>query len=510
MLEQRASGILAHLSSLPGPYGIGDLDAGYFFLDFLEQAGQSYWQFLPTGIVDDVFGNSPYMSLSAFAGNPLLISPTLLLEKGLLQSEDLLGKPHFSEYTVDYSAVKEFKNRLLATSFQRFLAIRLFDEAFEQFCREAAGWLDDFVLFMSLREKFDSRPWYAWPRKIAVRDGKSLARAAKELEERCRFHKYVQFIFFMQWRRMRQAAQKKGIRLIGDIPIYVGLDSADVWANQSCFDLDRATLQPRHVAGVPPDYFSETGQRWGNPLYLWEVDGRPNERLYEWWRQRFLHINSMVDVVRIDHFRGFASYWQVPASEETAVNGSWVKGPGPFFFEQVREATSGIAIIAEDLGVITPDVEELRDTLGFPGMKILQFAFDSDPLNLYLPHNFPTTNCVVYTGTHDNDTTLGWYFDSQVPQASKDRARRYANSDGQVIHRDFVRMAYASVAALAVIPLQDVLGFGTDCRMNRPSVLEGNWLWRCASPFLSPEVIHYLRDEVRFYGREASCPLNKG
>lgn len=510
MLQQRSSGILAHLSSLPGPYGIGDLDSAYFFLDFLEQAGQSYWQFLPTGMVDDVFGNSPYMSLSAFAGNPLLISPALLLEQGLLHREDLLGKPHFSEYTVDYSAVTDFKNRLLAMSFQRFLAIKLFDEAFDHFCREHAAWLEDFALFMSLREKFDSKPWYEWPRKIAVHDKKSLAKEAKELDERCRYHKFVQFVFFMQWRRMRQAAQKKTIRLIGDIPIYVGLDSADVWANQSCFDLDKTTLQPLHVAGVPPDYFSETGQRWGNPLYLWEVNRRPNERLYAWWRQRFLHIGRMVDVVRIDHFRGFASYWQIPAGEETAVNGKWIKGPGFFFFEQLKEATGGIDIIAEDLGVITPDVAELRDALGYPGMKILQFAFDSDQANLYLPHNFQTTNCVVYTGTHDNDTTVGWYFEGKVPQASKDRARRYANSDGGVMHRDFVRMAFASVATLAVVPLQDVLGFGSDCRMNRPSVLKGNWVWRCASPFLSPEVIHYLRDEVLFYGRGKSAPAVKG
>ena len=503
MLQQRSSGILAHLSSLPGPYGIGDLDAACFFLDFLEQAGQSYWQFLPTGIGDEVFGNSPYMSLSAYAGSPLFISPDLLFEKGLLDRDDLVGKPYFSEYAVDYPHVTDFKNRLLARAFQKFASSRLSEEDFRQFCHDHV-WLDDFALFMSLREKFGFKPWYEWPRPVARHEAKSLKPAVDELAERVRYHKFVQFIFFGQWRRMRQAAQQKGIRLIGDIPIYVGLDSADVWANQSCFDLDKTTLLPRHVAGVPPDYFSETGQRWGNPLYLWEVGAKPNKPLYEWWRQRFLHISRMVDVVRVDHFRGFASYWRIPAAEKTAVQGRWVKGPGHFFFEQVKDATGKVEIIAEDLGLITPDVEELRDALGLPGMKILQFAFDSDQENNYLPHNFPTTNCVVYTGTHDNDTTIGWYFDRQVPQVSKDRARRYANCDGHMIHRDFIRLAFASVAALAIVPLQDVLGFGSDCRMNRPSTLAGNWAWRCASRFLSPEIIHYLRDEALFYGRQRS------
>jgi len=500
-LNRRASGILAHLSSLPGPYGIGDLDSGCFFLDFLDQAGQSYWQFLPTGIVDHVFGNSPYMSVSAFAGNPLLVSPDLLFEKGLLHKEDLIGKPHFDEYTVNFPVVNDFKNRLLQKSYERFVSIRLYQEEFEEFCQKQGYWLDDFALFMCLREKFMSSPWYEWPRSFAQHETKSLQAAARELGEKCLYYKFVQYVFFMQWRRMRQMAQQKSIRLIGDIPIYVGLDSADVWANQSCFDLDVTTLRPRYVAGVPPDYFSETGQRWGNPLYLWEKDGKPNDRLYTWWSQRFRHISRMVDVVRIDHFRGFAAYWQVPAKEETAINGKWINGPGKRFFEQVSTATAELDIIAEDLGIITPDVEELRDSLGYPGMKILQFAFDSDESNLYLPHNFQTTNCVVYTGTHDNDTTIGWYYDNKVSQNAKNRARRYANSDGSVIHRDFIRLAFSSIAVLAVIPLQDLLGFGSDCRMNRPSTLEGNWIWRCAPRFLSTEISHYLRGEVDFYGR---------
>ncbi|MBI5559509.1 MAG: 4-alpha-glucanotransferase [Deltaproteobacteria bacterium] len=510
MFQHRSSGVLVHLSSLPGPYGIGDLDSACSFLDFLGQTEQSFWQFLPTGMGDGVFGNSPYMSLSAFAGSPLFISPDLLFEKGFLEKDDLFGKPHFSEYAVDYGAVKEFKDRLLAKSFARFEAGNFFHDDFTHFCSQHASWLDDFALFMGLRENFGFKPWYEWPAGLARYERKSLVRAAEELGGRLRYHKFVQFVFFEQWRRMRQAAQKRGIKLVGDIPIYVGLDSADVWANQSCFDLDRKTLTPRHVAGVPPDYFSETGQRWGNPLYLWETGAKPNKALYEWWRQRFLQIGKMVDVVRIDHFRGFASYWQIPAGEKTAVNGQWIKGPGIHFFEKMKDVTDKISIIAEDLGVITPDVEELRDSFGFPGMKILQFAFDFDASNSYLPHNFQTTNCVVYTGTHDNDTTLGWYLASEVPQSSKDRARRYANSDGTVIHRDFVRMAFSSVAKLAIIPLQDVLGFGSDCRMNRPSVLEGNWQWRCASRFLSAEVVHYLREETLFYARGKRPAAKKG
>lgn len=500
MLNGRTSGILAHISSLPGPYGIGDMDSACFFLDFLKAAGQQFWQFLPTGPGCDVFGNSPYMSLSAFAGNPLFISPHLLFEKGLVHKYDLDRCPAFSEYTVDFRAVGAYKDELLDKAFKNFESHELYVNDFYTFCRKQS-WLDDFALFMSLRDKFDQKPWYEWPRKIAVCDKKALAEVGAELEGRVRYHKFVQFVFFEQWKRMRQAAVKKDVGLIGDIPIYVGHDSADVWANQCCFDLDSQTLMPRNVAGVPPDYFSETGQRWGNPLYRWLDNGKPNKALYKWWRRRFVQIGSMVDVVRIDHFRGFASYWQIPAEEETAIKGKWVKGPGKSFFDRVKKEIKTLSIIAEDLGVITPDVEELRDSQGFPGMKILQFAFDSDEKNAYLPHNFTTVNSVVYTGTHDNDTTLGWYYDDSVASASKDRARRYANSDGSVIHKDFIRLAMSSVANLAIIPLQDVLGFGSDCRMNMPSSTEGNWIWRCAPRFLNDEAKLFLREESQFYGR---------
>lgn len=503
MIERRSSGILAHITSLPGAFGVGDLEGACFFLNFLEKSGQSYWQFLPTVPGSEVFGNSPYMGLSAFAGSQLLISPGLLVEKGLLLREDISGTPDFSEYQVDYSVVVSFKEKILLKAFQRFKSLRHYHEDYDSFCAEHI-WLEDFALFMSLREKFHFQPWYLWPREIACRKQEALAAVSEELHERINYHKFVQFVFFEQWRRLRQAAKEKSIKLIGDIPIYVGLDSADTWANQSCFDLDPLSLQPLHIAGVPPDYFSDTGQRWGNPLYLWQNNGKTNEALYRWWRQRFRHTGKMVDVVRIDHFRGFASYWQIPAEEETAMNGKWVKGPGLFFFKKVAEDIKDLVIIAEDLGVITEDVIQLRDTMGFPGMKILQFAFDSDENNAYLPHNHESVNAVVYTGTHDNDTTVGWYFDEKVRAESKDRARKYANCDGNVIHRDFIRLAFASIVRLAIIPLQDALGFGSDCRMNRPSVLEGNWQWRCSSRFLTEEISSYLNKETRFYGRSNS------
>lgn len=509
-MAKRSSGILAHITSLPGPYGIGDLQSACDFLDFLARAGQRYWQFLPTGPCSEAFGFSPYTSLSAFAGNPLLISPEILLEKRLITGADLEQSPYFSEYAVDFSKVAGFRESLLEKAFHNFFSYTPDHEGFARFCAAEQEWLDDFALFMSLRERYDLRPWHEWPKELASRDKKGLADAARALEDSVNYHRFVQFLFFEQWRRLRQKAEKRGIRLIGDIPIYVGLDSADVWANQACFDLNRKTLKPRHVAGVPPDYFSETGQRWGNPLYMWKVKGKHNELLYEWWRRRFRKIGSMVDVVRIDHFRGFASFWQIPAAEETAIKGKWIKGPGQHFFKEMGHTLDGLTIIAEDLGLITPDVVELLDSLGFPGMKVLLFAFDSDHKNIYLPYNYENPNCVVYTGTHDNDTVVGWYYDENVNQRTKDRVKRYANSDGSAIHRDFIRLAFSSVAGLAIVPLQDVLGFGNDCRMNRPSTTNGNWVWRCAPRFLTDEISTYLKSEVRFYGRLPDDEHTKG
>lgn len=502
MKFSRGSGILMHLTSLPGPFGIGDLgEEAQSFVDFLAAAGQKYWQFLPLHPTCAVFHNSPYMSLSAFAGNPLLVDPRQLVKEGLLSKDDFNGQPVFSEYLVDFDQVAPYKNLLLHRAFKTFTRGGRGQE-YNRFC-ESAVWLDDFALFMALREENDGRPWNVWPAPVAARDRKALAQCRQRLAGPIAYHKFVQYCFFRQWGELKKYANAKGIRLIGDIPIYVGWDSADVWAWQECFQLDPRTRLPTHVAGVPPDYFSDTGQHWGNPLYRWhDKAGRLHGKLYTWWRERFANIFRQVDIVRIDHFRGFEAYWEIPAAEETAVNGRWVKGPGRKIFTRLAADMGELPIIAEDLGVITQEVEQLRDESGFPGMKVLQFAFDSDAANSYLPHNFTTTNCVVYTGTHDNDTTLGWYLSPKVPPESKERALRYAGCPGnREIHWDFIRLAFSTVADLAIIPLQDILGFGSDCRMNMPSTTEGNWLWRCAPRFLTQELAQRLRDETFFYNR---------
>ena len=505
-LLPRAAGILCHLTSLPAPYGIGDLGPGAVrFLDFLETAGQRYWQILPLAPGSLVFGGSPYMGLSALAGNPLLISPDLLRDNGLLDDNDLAWAREevagpLSEYLVDYQRVAVCKRRLLERAFARWRerpGSR--DEADDFLSRHP--WVDDYALFMSIRQWQQERPWNRWPRELAARETAAIEACRHRLRERLRYYLFEQLIFHRQWRDLRQQAAARGVGLIGDLPIYVSYDSVDVWAHQDCFDLDPVTLAPRHVAGVPPDYFSATGQRWGNPLYRWRRGRSANPALLAWWRRRFAAMAAQVDVLRIDHFRAFESYWQIPAEEETAVNGRWRKGPGRPFFQKMAPQLKKLPIIAEDLGLITPAVERLRDDLGLPGMKILQFAFDSDADNLYLPHNFQHPNCVVYTGTHDNNTTVGWYLSAEVGEESKARARRYGNSSGEAIHWDFIRLALSSIAMLAIIPLQDVLGFGEDCRMNVPGTAVGNWRWRCAARFLENGLARHLAAETSFYGR---------
>ena len=500
VMNERGCGVLLHLTSLPGPYGIGDLGpAAYEFIDFLAAAGQRYWQFLPLGPVAQGFGCSPYMSLSAFAGNPLLISPDILLEDGLLLKKDLDGLPGFSDYQVQFSTVIAYKSALLAKAFTRLGRSGLQGD-FSKFCENESAWLQDYAMFMALKEREGGRPWYQWAPSLVGRAPSALAKGWASQAKQIDYYRFEQFVFFRQWQRLREYAHSRGLSLIGDLPIYVSLDSADVWANQSCFQLDDMTSLPTHVAGVPPDYFSKTGQRWGNPLYRWKVGRDKNEGLYEWWRQRFRQMSHLLDLVRIDHFRGFEAYWQIPAAEETAVHGQWVKGPGRQFFTEMVEAIADLPIIAEDLGIITPEVIKLRDGLGFPGMKILQFAFDSDAENLYLPHNYCSTNCVVFTGTHDNNTTLGWFME-ECREETRGRAKRYVHSDGSEIHWDLIRLALSSVAATAIIPLQDILGFGGDCRMNLPGTVPGNWLWRYAARFLTKGLAERLREECEFYGR---------
>ena len=502
--NRRGCGILLHVTSLPCRYGIGQLGPEAFdFLEFLDRAGQCCWQFLPLGPTTTAYGNSPYMSPSAFAGNPLMISIELLKEQGLLEEEDLEGTDGFSEYYVEFEGVIRQQNLLLERAWMRAKGSRGLTERIEAFVQQES-WASDYCLFMALKERFDERAWYRWPRDLATRQPSSLEAARAELKDRIMFHAFCQLLFHEQWQRLRQRANRLGIRLFGDLPIYVSPDSVDVWANQEAFDLDPRSLRPRFIAGVPPDYFSKTGQRWGNPLYRWRIKGRPNEAVYRWWRQRFRRLRQLVDIIRIDHFRAFEAYWKIPAREKTAINGRWVKGPGAAFFRRMGEAVRGLQIVAEDLGTITPAVERLRKSLGFPGMKVLQFAFDSDETNPYLPHNFEGPDFVVYTGTHDNSTTVGWYLDPEVSDRAKARARRYANSDGSRIHWDFIRMAYASVASLAVVPMQDALGFGDDCRMNRPSSSKGNWVWRVAARFLTQEIEQALSDEARFYNRICS------
>lgn len=500
-IKSRSSGILLHITSLPSHYGIGDLGPGAIkFVDFLADAGQRYWQILPLGPVNQVFGCSPYMSLSALAGNSLLISPELLMQDGLLEAKELEGKRNFSEYVVDFPNVIESKEVMLRKAFTRIEGSGL-EVAFRDFCQSESEWLLDYALFMTIREHDGEKPWSEWPDPLRRRDSSALLGIQEKYPETIACFQFEQFIFFRQWFQLRDYAHSKGILLIGDLPIYVGQDSVDVWANQTCFELDPMTSLPVHVAGVPPDYFSETGQRWGNPLYRWKDGNVENEALYDWWRRRFRLKARMVDSVRIDHFRGFESYWQIPAHENTAVNGRWVKGPGVKFFKKIADDIAGLPIIAEDLGIITPEVIKLRDALGFPGMKILQFAFDSDPENLYLPHNFDSVNCVVFTGTHDNNTAFGWYLED-ASEETRVRVRRYAHTDGREIHWDLIRLAFSSIAATALVPLQDILGFGGDCRMNMPGTAQGNWAWRCADHFLTEELAEKLRDESEFYGRK--------
>ena len=501
VISERSSGILLHVSSLPGPYGIGDIGNGYDFIDFLAQSGQSYWQILPLGPTSPVFGNSPYMSFSAFAGNSLFISPQLLVKQGFLLEGDL-APVEFSKYFVEFEQVIDFKTKLLEKAWSRFCAQSNHTEL-NNF-KANNHWLNDYALFMALKKKFNQEPWYEWPRDLRCANKKSLLIAAHELAETVHYFCFEQYLFFSQWMELKAYAYEHGIKIIGDLPIYVGADSVDVWANQKIFELDIKTRKPVRIAGVPPDYFSDTGQRWGNPLYRWNT--RKNEvrkQLYEWWYKRFSAVFSLIDVIRIDHFRGFEAYWSIPAEDETAEHGKWKKGPGINFFREIEKRLGNLPVIAEDLGIITPEVEVLRDSLGFPGMKILLFAFDGDQNNAYLPYNF-SRNCVVFTGTHDNDTAVGWFLDPDVSYAAKKQMKKFANlqnEEASSAHRDLTYLALSSSAVLCILPMQDVLGFGNDCRMNKPATTEGNWLWRCTPENLNIEVSSRLKEQTAFFGR---------
>lgn len=498
MLDFRASGVLLHPTSLPSRFGIGDLgENAYRFVDFLANSDQQIWQILPIGPTG--YGNSPYLSYSALAGNPLLISPEILQKQGLLTSDELQHLPDFPLDQVDFDEVIRTKLPLLRQASDRFKASgsKAEKEALARFCNRHNDWLSDYALFMALKGAHDGKAWNQWSSDIASRQPKAMAEWATKLADEIFFHKFTQYQFFCQWKNLKQYANQKGVKLFGDIPIYVAHDSVDVWAHPDIFRLDPKTGEPALMAGVPPDYFSETGQLWGNPVYNWEELEKTD---FHWWIRRVEAILEYVDIIRIDHFRGFQAYWAVPQGEDTAMNGTWLDAPGNEFFELLEKQLGKLPIVAEDLGVITPEVEALRDKFAFPGMKILQFAFDDDRANGFLPFNYSDRNCIVYTGTHDNNTTVGW-FNERSPEAQTNVIDYLGCVCDDGIHWAMIRLALSSVGNTVVLPFQDILGLGTDAKMNTPSQPTGNWSWRCRGEAFNEELSDRLKYLTYLYGR---------
>lgn len=523
---KREAGILVHPTSFESSFGIGDFGKGAIeFLDFLEKSGQKLWQILPLGPTS--FGDSPYQCFSTFAGNTMLISPEILIKEGLLNAEDTYNNLAY-DY-VDYGNTIKFKNYIFEKAYNNFIKIndKKAMDKFNKFCDKNKSWLEDFALYISLKtyfikerdntfetkeynefkknsEKLLSKSqiddyfygamWLSFPKDIRNREKDAIKAWNEKLKDYISFQKFLQFKFFEQWENVRLEAKKRDIKIIGDIPIFVAMDSSDVWANKDLFQLDKNGY-PTSVAGVPPDYFSETGQLWGNPLYDFEFHKKNG---YSWWIDRIKATLELVDILRIDHFRGFETYWAIPFGEKTAVNGKWIKGPADDLFNKVFEELGDIPIIAEDLGDLTKEVTELRDRFNFPGMKILQFAFDSEE-NEYLPHNFETSNCVIYTGTHDNDTTRGFY--EKASEEEKDYIRRYLNVSGENISYDLIRLAYSSSANTAIIPIQDILNCGSEKRMNTPGVASGNWTFRYKNDVLGDDVVNTLKYLAKLYNR---------
>ena len=493
---QRSAGILLHPSSLPSRHGIGDIGpAAHDYIRWLSQCGATWWQILP--LCPPGPGFSPYSGLSTFAGSPWLLSPEALVQDDLLTAGDIGLPPAFSERSLDIGRMSEWKNSLLRISWNRFRgkADRKLYEAFEVFKAQDGWWLEDFGLFAALKDRFRGKSWLEWSSPLARREDVALVEAGKELEDEVAFHQYCQFLFFRQWSRLKAVAEDLGVSILGDLPIFVSMDSADVWAHPELFRLDD-NRRPTVVAGVPPDYFSETGQLWGNPLYDWECHA---ENGYSWWIARTLHALDMMDAVRLDHFRGFAAFWEVPAGDPTAVNGRWVSGPGRALFDALQGAIGSLPMVAEDLGEITPDVEELRRNLGLPGMAVLHFGFSPEPRSDFIPYRLQR-DTVVYTGTHDNNTTVGWYAED-ASEGERDLVRRYTASDGSDIHWQLIRQAMASVANVAIIPHQDLLGLDSKARMNRPGEAEGNWTFRVTETMLDSSVADRFRDLVEIFAR---------
>ncbi|OUP12702.1 4-alpha-glucanotransferase [Anaeromassilibacillus sp. An200] len=497
----RSAGVLMPVFSLPSPYGIGTFGkAAYEFIDFLKDSGQTYWQVLPLGPTS--YGDSPYQSFSAFAGNPYFIDLDFLLEEGLLEQSELDAVVwQENENDIDYAGLYEKRFPVLKLAFSR--SSHADTEAYRNFCGENQEWLDSYAQYMSLKMHFGGKSWLEWPEPLRRRDPKALEEALAGLTEEVSFWKFCQFKFFEQWTRLREYAHKQGIGIIGDIPIYAAMDSADAWAEPEVFYLDE-NCRPIDVAGCPPDAFSATGQLWGNPLYRWDYQEKTG---FAWWKRRLAATARLYDIVRIDHFRGLVGYYAIPAGDATAENGEWRKGPGLAFFEAVQSSLGGTQWILEDLGYLTPDVHRLRQQVGAPGMKVLQFAFDSREESDYLPHNYDA-NCVVYTGTHDNDTMVGWMH--TAPKADVRFSRKYLNiRRAAKASWEYIRAAYLSVSALAVIPLQDFLGLGSEARINTPSTLGMNWRWRVSPGACTPELAEEIRDFTALYGRIPQPPKQK-
>lgn len=497
-MSVRASGILLHISSLPSEGGIGDLgEAAHAFIRLLASAGQTCWQFLPLNPTSTFIGNSPYSSPSAFACNPLFISLSRLADEGLISWADIGDLPQGDASRVDYAAVDEHRSRVLRAAYERNRGPLAIDGGFRDFCRSEAHWLDDYAAFVSIKAAHEGTAWSDWPEPLRRRDPQALSRWTMQEGAELEYVRFEQYLFHRQWRDVRATAAEAGVRLVGDVPIYVTYDSADVWAAPHLFRLDEA-MQPTVVAGVPPDYFSATGQRWGNPVYDWDAlrnDG------FRWWLRRVRRNLALADCVRIDHFRGFAGFWEIPAEEPTAVNGRWVEAPGMELFTALARHLPGLPLIAEDLGVITPDVRELRDRFGLPGMKVLQFAFGGDPAaNPDIPFRH-VSRSVVYTGTHDNAPSRAWF--EGLDDAERWRFEGYVGHEvrPETAHVAMLRLALGSVGELCLLPLQDVLGLGGEARMNMPAIPQGNWSWRMQPHQMDRALYDGLARMTALYGR---------
>lgn len=499
--KERLSGILLHPTSLPSPYGIGDLgEDAYEFVDFLEKAGQHLWQMLPLNPTG--YGDSPYQSFSAFAGQPLLICPAHLKELGLVEGFEILHCPIKDVEHIDYGVIIPWKQRIYETAYRRFYtsgyksANPQFVDNYVAFCEDNSWWLDDYALFMACKDENQGVSWLEWEAPYRNPSIEEKLDLQATLKKNIGYYQFLQYLFFDEWNRLKAYANEHGVKIIGDIPIFVSMDSADVWGNQHLFQLDEKGY-PIAVAGVPPDYFSETGQLWGNPLYDWNVH---KDEGYHWWIERTKHQLTLFDIIRIDHFRGFEAYWTIPYGEATAINGVWSKGPCGDIFRAIQgELGEHLPIIAEDLGIITPEVTALREEFHFPGMKVLQFAFESLDESDFLPHKFTDTNCICYTGTHDNDTTCGWF--ETLNYESKQKVLRYVNSDGAKISKDFIRLCLGSIANIAIFPLQDLFCYGKSARMNTPGTTGSNWNWRFKKGILHASLANELRDLSQLYGR---------